>query len=334
MEGLPLTPSARGEAVRDLQRRLAGVGFAVRSKEIGIYGDSTVGCVRGFQQQRGLDPTGTCERETWSALVEAGYQLGDRQLYLRSPMLRGDDVADLQRRLGALGFDAGRVDGIFGGDTVRALEDFQRNMGLAGDGICGSAAIGAMVRLGSRTEQPTGVAGVREREHLRCAPRVLAGRRVVVGEAGGQAVIAGAVARLLREQGAVVALLQHHDGSAQAREANRFEAEMYLGIALDDTAGCDAAYFATEGFESSGGHRLADLIVREVGPTLPDGRRSVRGMWLPILRETQMPAVLCSLGPPPHVVEYGPKISFAFAAACETWAQSPLDNEPDDQVEH
>ena len=36
-------------------------------------------------------------------------------------MLRGDDVAELQRRLNALGFDAGREDGILGAETEPAL---------------------------------------------------------------------------------------------------------------------------------------------------------------------------------------------------------------------
>ena len=70
--------------------------------------------MRPFQEHRGLRSDGVCGPQTWSALVEAGRVLGDRLLYYRNPMLRGDDVATLQRQLGALGFDAGRVDGIFG----------------------------------------------------------------------------------------------------------------------------------------------------------------------------------------------------------------------------
>src|SRR6266545_3977054 len=45
-------------------------------------------------------------------------------------MLRGDDVYELQRELGSLGFDAGRVDGIFGPRTLEALLGFQRNAGV------------------------------------------------------------------------------------------------------------------------------------------------------------------------------------------------------------
>ena len=75
-----------------------------------------------------------CGPQTWNALVDAGWQLGDRLLYERSPMLRGDDVADLQVRLGGLGFLDDRVDAILGPRTRRALEDFQRNSGLTVDG--------------------------------------------------------------------------------------------------------------------------------------------------------------------------------------------------------
>ena len=120
----------------------------------GAFGPGTGAAVAAFQQAAGLDVDGGCDAATWSALVEAGYRLGDRLLYLRSPMIRGDDVADLQRRLGALGFDAGRVDGIFGPDTDRALGDFQRNSGLVSDGICGPDTVAALARLGlGRTER-------------------------------------------------------------------------------------------------------------------------------------------------------------------------------------
>ena len=80
---------------------------------------STQAAVCAFQQARGLTSTGVCDDLTWTALVEASWRLGDRHLYLRAPHLRGDDVAELQHRLGQFGFDAGRVDGIFGVETAQ-----------------------------------------------------------------------------------------------------------------------------------------------------------------------------------------------------------------------
>ncbi|HEX2849586.1 MAG TPA: peptidoglycan-binding domain-containing protein, partial [Acidimicrobiales bacterium] len=97
--------------------------------------------------------------------------MGDRPLYLTSPMLRGDDVAELQRRLNALGFDAGRVDGIFGPRCEQALLDFQRNAGLVTDSICGPATIGELQRISHLCDGPASFATLREREQLRRGPR-------------------------------------------------------------------------------------------------------------------------------------------------------------------
>ena len=49
--------------------------------------------------------------------------------------LKGDDVAELQKRLNELGFDAGKEDGIFGKKTRKALKAFEKEYGLTVDGI-------------------------------------------------------------------------------------------------------------------------------------------------------------------------------------------------------
>ena len=147
-----LRPGSGGEAVRDLQVRLGSVGRDVPVAEAGRYGAATVAAVRAFQEARGLRVDGVCGPQTWAALVESGYRLGDRLLYRRRPMLRGDDVVELQRRLNALGFDAGREDGILGDDTTGALTEFQRNSGLVVDGMCGPATIAALDRVGTLAE--------------------------------------------------------------------------------------------------------------------------------------------------------------------------------------
>ena len=124
-------------------------------------------------------------RPDLGALVEAGFRLGDRFLYLHAPMFRGDDVADLQQRLSALGFDTGRVDGIFGRLTSSALADFQRNVSLPVDGILGASTFRELKRVMPRHAEPQLVSDVRDRERLRQAPRTLLGRRLAIGEEGG-----------------------------------------------------------------------------------------------------------------------------------------------------
>ncbi len=251
-------------------------------------------------------------------------------------MFRGDDVAELQRRLGALGFDAGRVDGIFGPQGAAALEEFQRNTGLTADGVCGPATISAIGRLGVRAADGASVAGLREKEALRCAPRPLAGHRIAIGETGGLAALAAALARNLQQAGAVTAVLHHPDGSRQAAEANGFRAQIYLGVRLSATPACVACYFAVPGFESSGGRRLAELVVedltvRAAAPLEAPG--TVRGMRRAILRETRMPAVICELGPPMALVRGGAGVASALAGALGRWVASPLSpdeiDEPD-----
>ena len=218
-----------GEAVRDLQARLGAVGFEVPSDELGRFGECTLSAVRAFQRSRGLLADGTCGRQTWSALVESGFALGDRMLYVRQPMLRGDDVAALQRGLNRLGFDAGREDGIFGPDTATASTEFQRNAGLAPDAIFGSATLAALSRLG--TLAAGSVAAVREREMLRRGPHGLDGRRVYVMAAPGFEALGDAVARGLLGRGADTLLDASGDeASLVAAAANQFEAELFLAL--------------------------------------------------------------------------------------------------------
>jgi N-acetylmuramoyl-L-alanine amidase len=325
MEVLPVEPGATGEAVRDLQRRLAAISGEALAIS-GRYDDSTEAAVRSFQEQRGLLVTGCCDRHTWSALVEAGYRLGDRLLYHRTPMLRGDDVAELQRRVGALGFDAGRVDGIFGPLTERALKDFQRNAGITTDGVCGPDVLAELRRVAGKVEASSTVAGVRERDRLRHAPRVLLERRVVIGQLGGLDVMAAAMSRMLHEGGAVVATLAHPEPSVQAAEANRFEGELFIGLSLDERPPCEVTYYATTGFESAGGRRLAELIHAELAGVSTLELAPVRGMRIPVLRETRMPAVMCQLGPAGEVVPHSGDLARALTRALGQWVAAPVDS--------
>ncbi|HEY2802557.1 MAG TPA: peptidoglycan-binding protein, partial [Actinomycetota bacterium] len=136
---------SRGEDVRDIQHRLLALGASIGAEELeGRFGEATEAAVKAFQQRRGLLVDGRVGTETWTDLLEAGYRLGDRTLYLRDRPYRGDDVRALQRRLNALGFDAGREDGILGTQTGVAIRDFQRNVGHDVDGIVGPETLTAL----------------------------------------------------------------------------------------------------------------------------------------------------------------------------------------------
>lgn len=287
------------------------------------YGPFTEAAVRAFQERRGLTVDGICGRQTWSSLVEAGYRLGDRLLYMRTPYLRGDDVADLQRRLGALGFDAGKVDAIFGPDTNRALRSFQRNAGLTVDGICGPTTVLFLNRLRSKGPE-LDAAAVRESVRWSDGRPSLAGTKVALGEYGGLGGVLREIQLALRNQGAIVTLLSHPDASILAGQVNATGADVFVGIALAGNGrGCRAAYWGAHGSVSPAGRRLAGLILDELsisgagtdGPPTP--------MNTAILRETRMPAVTVELGPARFAVERASIAAAAVARGVARWVDRP-----------
>ena len=213
-------------------------------------------------------------------------------------MLRGDDVAELQQRLCTLGFDTGRVDGIFGDATVRALGEFQRNAGLPVDGIVGGATLEELVRLESRHHEPELVSAVRARAALRDAPPTLRGRHVAVGESGGLGSVTGALRRRLTWGGIRVTELHHPDDAVQAQEANelggrrlRRAAAQSLDLRVPDRL------LVRPPRRVPGGRRLAELVQAAVPEALGVADAGVHGMSVPLLRETRMPAVLVEVGP-------------------------------------
>jgi N-acetylmuramoyl-L-alanine amidase len=312
--------------VLDVQRRLAVILPGAPVDEDGSFGPATRAAVEAFQHHRGLRVDGICGTQTWNTLVEASFRLGDRFLYRRTPMSRGDDVAELQQRLCTLGFDTGRVDGIFGDQTGHALTDFQRNAGLPVDGIVGGATLRELIRLESRHTEPELVSTVRARAKLRDAPSTLVGRHVAIGESGGLGSVTAAFRRRLLPSGTRVTELHHPDDSTQAHQANDLAVDVFLGLRLDPTSTrCHTSYWAGTHDVSQGGQLLAQLVQSTVPGALGIGDGGAQGMSLPLLRETRMPCVLIELGPASLVVEGAAALAGALSTALVRWADASWD---------
>ncbi|MEX1045878.1 MAG: N-acetylmuramoyl-L-alanine amidase [Actinomycetota bacterium] len=310
-----IRPGSRGEDVRDVQQRIVALGGTIEPNELeGLYGQSTEAAVRAFQQKRGLLADGMVGPETWGALVESGYEFGDRTLYLRIPYFRGDDVRALQRRLNALGFDTGREDGIFGPQCDQAVRDFQKNVGREADGIVGPETYQALARLRPPLDA-TGRAHVREAASLR-EDSTIQGAVVAIDaghggkepgtegpgglvEAEATLEIAQAALVELARRGAKPTLLRagREDPAAgeRAKAANDRRADICISIHLNDgdptAEGAACMYFGTDESVSPAGQRLAETIQEELTSRLGlrDGR--THAMTIAILRETRMPAV-------------------------------------------
>jgi N-acetylmuramoyl-L-alanine amidase len=322
--GLPLQSGQSSPAVADLQRRLATLTHHCDDDPVGQFGPATEAAVRSFQEARGLEVDGRCGRQTWTALEDAGRHLGDRLLYLTAPLLRGDDVLELQTALGSLGFDAGWVDGLFGPDTAAALTEFQINIGLNGDGIFGPESLRAVRRLTGRTGPAHTVASVRELERLAAGAPAVADQRIVVADPGGAAPVTEAIARRLLQAGARVIVVHDPDPSACAAMANRFDATLVYSLRSQVPDGVAHAYYEGPTFESVGGRRLASLVCRALDAVLPEAGHCV-GRQVPLLKETRMTAVESRIGPPVTLVRHAPTIADALLTAVTAWCSTPLE---------
>jgi N-acetylmuramoyl-L-alanine amidase len=300
----------RSAEVTDVQTRLRALGFEI-DDENGAFGSSTERATRTFQQRRGLLVDGIVGPQTWTELVGASWLLGDRILYLKAPPMRGDDIAQLQHKLNAIGFDAGREDGIFGVNTDSAVRGFQKEYGVAEDGIFGSASHAALTGL--RIERPGSARSLREQLDRLSHPGI--GGAIVVIDPGhggpdrGESTTDGSlteaqvcwdIARRLTEHleraGAKIELTRGEnedvDASERARRANEANADLFVSIHLNSHPQASASGTSTFYYGGSvGGEALADDIQEQlVGLGLNDCRSHARAFSL--LKETRMPAVL------------------------------------------
>lgn len=99
-----------------------------------------------------------------------------RDLHVTSPMMTGSDVLAVQRRLAALGYDPGPLDGVYGPATAAAVTAFQRAAGIAVDGIVGPETREALAEAEPADDPPEGRGSQVGRKALRTA-RTFVGAR-------------------------------------------------------------------------------------------------------------------------------------------------------------
>jgi N-acetylmuramoyl-L-alanine amidase len=287
-----------GPAVRDIQDRLAALGFEPGADQRSLFAEGTREAVAAFQKAKGLDVDGVVGPDTWRSLYEAGYRLGDRILFMRRPMIRGEDVAELQSRLNSLGFDSGKVDGIFGPVTETAVIDFQHNRHLAEDGRAGPEVV-TELHLVTRGEMREGRQAIREREWLRMLPETVAGTRIFLDagcrdpeEARTAWEAASAAALAIQEAGGVPMMSRSNDTQlperVRARKANRMGSDVIIAFRLNREDEDCVFFFSSEHTSSRAGEELAKAIATAVGGRI-EGRASA------ILKETRAPAAMVAL---------------------------------------
>ncbi len=332
----PLGPGDRGPAVADVHAALraltllpAGGATEEASLDQAVYDAATELAVRHFQQVRGLSVDGRVGEETYRALSEARWALGDRLLH-HDPVrpVRGDDVTNLQDRLHELGYDAGPVDGVFGPDTERGLRAFQRDYGLTSDGTCGPATLRALRQLGRKVTGGRPQLLRQSASFVESGPHLI-GRRIVVdpghggtdtGFTAGETTEADLVLDLasriegrLAAAGATVYLTRGRDQDPSPAErtafANDAHADLFLSLHTDahsseHARGVSSYYYGTgSGASSTVGEQFANLVRREVVARTGLLDLGSHPKTWDLLRMSRMPAVRLDVGYLSHPVD-------------------------------
>lgn len=291
------------------------------AEEDKLFDDSLSHVLKAFQQSRGIVPSGNIDDMTLRELRHASYELGTRVLsYQPNNELVGDDVTQLQDQLQELGFYSHRIDGHFGPGTYEALANFQLNSGLQDDGVCGPDTIRALKLLGRRITGGSPHA-IREREQVRNAGPMLAGKRVVIDPALGGShkghVVQGPYGQITEEEiiwdlasrieGRMIATgmetiksrprMDNPSATARADVANAFGADLIISLKCDHypnekANGIATFYFGSAtGNSSLTGETLSGYIQREiVARTNLQNCGSHARTW-EMLRFTQAPTV-------------------------------------------
>ena len=141
-DAVSLRPGSRGNVVYEVQRRLRDWGYYGYAAD-GVFGTQTMYAVQTFQIRHGLTPDGVVGPATAAKLgvnlysaATAGSAAATGSL---KPGSRGAKVSEVQQKLRDWGYYKGAVDGIYGKQTMYAVQDFQTKHGLSPDGIVGPA---------------------------------------------------------------------------------------------------------------------------------------------------------------------------------------------------
>lgn len=291
-----------------------------------FFDDDLDHAVRAFQQRRGLLVDGIVGAATYRVLREASYRLGARTLahQFGAPMY-GDDVATLQSQLQDLGFYTALVDGYFGLQTHNGLTSYQREYGLAADGICGPDTLRSLYFLGSRVTGGS-LHAIREEEHVRLSGPRLSGKRIIIDPGRGgsdhgllvngpqgpmsEADILSDLASRLEGRMTAIGMetflsrpVNHSPGDAErAATANTVGADLMISLRCErqpssSASGVASFYFGSpHGSVSTIGRNLADFVQREL--VARTGLRDCRthGRTWDLLRLTRMPTVQVDVG--------------------------------------
>jgi peptidoglycan hydrolase-like protein with peptidoglycan-binding domain len=119
-----IIPGDRGDEVVALQRALRGAGV-YKGAINGTFDQATLHAVKSFQDARGLTVDGLVGPKTLKALKGNQLMVKDGFQNAAHAGQSGKDVLAAERKLHALGYNTGKVDGVFDASTRNAVNAFR-----------------------------------------------------------------------------------------------------------------------------------------------------------------------------------------------------------------
>jgi N-acetylmuramoyl-L-alanine amidase len=223
--------------------------------------------------------------------------------------MRCDDIAALQARLTEMGFDCGRVDGIYGPRTEAAIKEFQKSVGTTVDGKCGPATIIALIRL-TKIVSGGAPSALRQSATQQSRGPALANKVIVLNPDGDNQLVYDVAVRTegrLLALGASVFLTRGATNNPSEQEriafSNKSGADLTISLNLEmyhnEKAHGVATYFYgsdAHGVHSIVGERFASLVQREIcARTDLTNCRTHAKTW-DLLRLTTAPTVRIDVG--------------------------------------
>jgi N-acetylmuramoyl-L-alanine amidase len=311
----------RSGAIELISNTLLRLGFI--SSPSDVFDEKLTQGVKAFQQDRGLTVNGLINEITARSLEEARFRLGDRVLVFNTTaLMRGDDVANLQDRLIQMGFNCGKVDGVYEITTENAVKEFQKSVGILSDGRCGPATLISLMRL-AKTVSGGAPSALRESINHSVRSPALANKVIVIDPSwGGE--FTGESANGVNESEIVFDLAQRLEGRLIAlgvnviltrsannsplekdriKVANSVNADLVIALKVDsyknEKANGVATYFygrEDKGVRSVVGERFANLIQREICARTDLLNCHTHGKSWDLLRLTVAPTIRIDLG--------------------------------------
>ena len=135
-----------GAAVKNVQQHLSAAGFSPKHAN-GAFDERTEGALKAFQRRSGLEASGRVDAKTWAALKKRVLLTSSKASPAQRLWEKSGAVKASEKLLKKLGFNPGKVDGLFDRKTASAVKAFEKRQGLTRDGVISAGELKKMKAL-------------------------------------------------------------------------------------------------------------------------------------------------------------------------------------------